>query len=144
MKNLRIYLSITVLALFSLGCGTDSPVPESLQDQVFERLSGEWAFGGNGFIRVDGSDVSSNYNGFALSFDDGTYTTTNAGDLFNATGTWEWADDDSGIADQINLDDGKVVNLVEVNPNVLIFGFTKSDGPVRAGIAGEYLIRVEK
>lgn len=133
-----------MLALFSVGCGPDSPVPESVQDQVFERLSGQWDFGDNGFIRVDGSDVSSNYSGFALSFNDGTYTTTNAGSLFNATGTWEWASSDPEEADQIILDDGKTIAINTISAAVFIFSFNKSDGPVRAGVAGNYQIRVEK
>ena len=71
----------------------------------------------------------------------GTYTTTNAGDLFKASGTWEWAGESAEV---VNLDDGKVVNINSLTTSKFVFSFTKSDGPVRAGLAGNYVITVEK
>lgn len=132
------------LVVLASSCSSDDPLPTSVRELTFEELSGEWDFGSNGFIRVDGSDVSANYPGFSLSFAEGTYTTSNAGNLFSASGTWEWAGDDRDLAEQINLDDGKVITIEAIGTEVLIFTFTKSDGPVRAGVAGNYRVRVEK
>ena len=143
MNNRKIYTFVLMaaLALFSLSCDPDDPMEPSLQELAFEKLSGQWTLGQFGSIKVDGSNVSANYPGFALSFANGTYTTTNAGDLFKASGTWEWAGESAEV---VNLDDGKVVNINSLTTSKFVFSFTKSDGPVRAGLAGNYVVTVEK
>ena len=143
MNNRKIYTYalVAILAIVSLSCDPDDPVEPSIQDLTFEKLAGDWTLGQFGSIKVDGSDVSANYPGFALSFAEGTYTTTNAGDLFRASGTWEWAGESAAA---VNLDDGKVVSINSLTTTKFVFSFTKQDGPVRAGIAGNYVITVEK
>lgn len=142
IKSIYTYLFMAALTVLSLSCDPDDfPAGPSEQDLTFEKLAGQWTLGQFSSIKVDGSDVSANYSGFALSFADGTYTTTNAGDLFRASGTWEWA---SGSAAVVNLDDGKVININSLTTSKFVFSFNKADGPVRAGIAGNYVITVEK
>ena len=142
IKSIYALTLIAVMALLSLGCKQkDDGTGPSIQDLAYEKLAGQWTLGEFGSIKLEGADVSPNYPGFALSFADGTYTTTNAGDLFKASGTWEWADQSAAV---VNLDDGKVVNIQQLTFSKFVFSFTKSDGPVRAGMAGNYVIRVEK
>ena len=142
IRNIYTYTLILALAALSLSCTPDDgPADPKATELAFEMLAGQWTFGQFGSIKVDGSDVSANYSGFALSFTDGGYTTTNAGELFNASGTWEWSDE-SGRT--VSLDDGKTINIQQLTLNKFVFSFTKTDGPVRAGIAGNYVITVEK
>lgn len=144
MKKREIISIIIILGLVLLAFACtpdDGPVEPGLQELTFENLAGQWTLGQFGSIKLDGADVSANYAAFALSFEDGTYTTTNAGDLFNSSGTWEWVDVD---ATQVQLDDGKLVTINSLNSSKFVFSFTKSDGPVRAGLAGNYVITVEK
>lgn len=141
-KRIYNYMLIAALAIVSLSCNPDDgPADPRATELAFEKLAGQWTLGQFGSIKVDGSDVSANYSGFALSFTDGGYTTTNAGELFSASGTWEWADESGGV---VNLDDGKTININQLTLKKFVFSFTKSDGPVRAGIAGNYVITVEK
>ena len=143
IRSIYTYTLILALALFSLLSCTpdDGPVEPSLQGLTYENLAGDWTLGQFGSIKLDGADVSANYDGFALSFTEGAYTTINAGDLLSSSGTWEWVDDE---ATQVTLDDGKVITISSLSSTKFVFSFTKSDGPVRAGLAGNYTITVEK
>ncbi|WP_420387525.1 hypothetical protein [Roseivirga sp.] len=142
IRSIYSYTLMAMIAMLSLSCGPDDgPATPRATDVAFEKLAGQWTLGQFGSIKVDGADVSANYPGFALSFTSTSYTTTNAGDLFRASGTWEWSDESGRVVD---LDDGKVINIQQLTPSKFVFSFTKSDGPVRAGIAGNYVITVEK
>ena len=136
-----ILLALTI-SLISTSCNPDDgPADPRATEIAFEKLAGQWTLGQFGSIKVDGADVSANYPDFGLSFTDGAYTTTNAGELFNASGTWDWSDESGRTVD---LDDGKIINIQQLTPIKFVFSFTKSDGPVRAGVAGNYIITVEK
>lgn len=141
-KGIYTYTLMALVAIICFSCNPDDGPGDPLATELaFEKLAGQWTLGQFSSIKVDGSDVSANYSGFALSFTDGGYTTTNAGDLFSASGTWEWADESGGV---VSLDDGKTINIQQLTLTKFVFSFTKTDGPVRAGIAGNYVITVEK
>ncbi len=86
-----------------------------------------------------------NYPGFNLSFTDGAYNTSNAGDLFKAIGTWDWSDED---AQGILLDDGKLITIVDLTENRFVFSFQFSGSGGQAnlidGTSGNYVITVNK
>lgn len=134
-----IYALILVLGLSVSSCKKDD-APDDLRDIVYAQLAGPWTLGnGEGYIKVDGVNVSANYSGFSLAFDEGSYTTTNAADLFNAQGLWEWVDEEATMVD---LDDGKEITIILLNSNRFTFIFNLSEGSGRAGIAGNYEISV--
>lgn len=143
MKN-NINISITLFGIVSclvfLGsCSDDNDLIPSQQDLVFEALSGAWMLNnGAGRMLLDGKDVSANFPQFSLSFDDGSYTTTNGGNLFDATGTWEWLDEN---AQQLKLSDGKEVTIDLLNEHRFTFKFTQG-GARAAGLPGAYIISV--
>ncbi len=143
IRSIYTYTFILAMAILSmLSCSPDDgPVEPSLQELTFENLAGEWTLGQFSSIKLDGADVSANYSGFALSFEEGTYTTTNAGDLLSSSGTWEWVDTD---ATQVQLDDGKLVTINSLSTSKFIFSFNYSSRPLRAGVEGNYIITVEK
>jgi hypothetical protein len=137
-----ILISITTFLIFSCGGGDDVPEEPTAQELTFENLSGQWGLPTSGGIIVDGVDRTLNYQGFNLSFTNVGYTTTNAGELFKASGTWSWAN--QSTTTRINLDDGKLINIQDLTTNRFVFAFTQSDGAVRAGVAGNYTITVNK
>ena len=130
--------------MLSLACGGDESDPTA-QELAFERLSGSWDMSQGGLIIIDGNDATANFIGFGLSFTDGGYNTTNAGELFSATGIWSWADEE---AQMINLDDGKLVTIQSLTETEFVFSFqfsgTGGEANHADGIAGSYTITVNK
>ena len=141
INTLIITLSAITLSLL-LSCGGDDTPPEpTAQELALEQLSGTWSLSG-GTITLDGSDVSANYPGFTLSYQGSNYNTTNAGDLFNASGTWSWAGDSDRL---IMLDDGKQINISTLNDTDLIFSFQlTSTGGEAAGLPGSYEVTLKR
>lgn len=145
MKNSKSALVILLGVFFSLisfySCENDPDIGPSLQEEVFEALAGQWSLNnGAGRIILDGSDISANYPNFSLSFNDGNYNTIGGGDLFEATGTWEWLDEE---AKQLELSDGKEITIILLNEERFTFSFTQS-GARAAGLPGTYEVSVVK
>ncbi len=143
MKALYKYIIVILVLSIGLSCGGDD-APPSAQEMAFERLSGSWDLTQGGSIVVDGVDASLNFPGFSLSFTDGGYNTTNAGDLFKASGTWDWADQD---AQRISLDDGKLVTIITLTEESFVFTFEFGGGGqanLVNGTSGNYTISVNK
>ncbi len=136
-----LLLSILVI-VFASCSGDEDPTAQQL---AFEKLSGSWDLSQGGSIVIDGQDATANFTGFAFTFTDGTYTTTNAGDMFRASGTWEWADEE---AQQLSVDDGKTITIVTLTETLFVFTFTSDGNPGAAnhgeGIAGNYTITVNQ
>ena len=128
----------------SLACSGGEGEP-SAQDLAFENLSGSWDISQGGSIIIDGNNATANFVGFALSFDETGYNTLNAGELFSATGTWTWADEE---AQQIDLDDGKRVTIESLTESEFVFSFQFSGAGGQANleesISGSYTITVNK
>ncbi|OEK05966.1 hypothetical protein [Roseivirga misakiensis] len=140
--KIQKYISVlAILSLFAVWSCKDDDNP-TLRDLAFELLSGQWTLGTEGSIVLDGEDISLNYPGFSVSFADGTYQTTNAADLFNASGTWDWAPTDTD-GTLIILDTGELVTVEFLALSSLRFSFEHA-GATRAGISGNYLITVVK
>ena len=142
MKLSKKYIMTIALAFIVLNssCSSDDSGPTA-QAIAFEKLAGQWTFGATGSITLDGQDVSLNYPNFSLSFTDGTYQTTNGGELFKANGTWAWANEDAG---SLTLDTGEEVTINNLTETNFRFSFTHDDGGIAAGTAGNYVVTVNK
>jgi hypothetical protein len=143
LMRLSIIPTLVLILVFS-GCDpVDGLEEETLQELNLRKLSEKpWSLGeGAGSIVVDGTDVSANYQGFSLTYADGSYTTTNGAELFQARGTWEWIDEQASM---IRLDDGKELTIVSLTDVRLTFTFNFSEGGARAGIPGNYTVSVVK
>ena len=143
MKTLKyssLLLLTMVLSLLSCGGSDDGPGEPTAQEMAFELLAGSWTLN-NGSIVLDGSNVSANFPGFSLFFANGTYSTSNAGDLFNASGTWSWVGDSDRL---VLLDDGKEVNINTLTTSQFIFSFQLGDGSSVAGLEGNYQVTLTK
>ena len=137
-RHIKVFALLVTIMVCS--CDPDDPSGPTLQEEAFAALAGDWAFGATGSIVLDGQDVSLNFPGFNLSFADGTYQTNNGGDLFNATGTWEWVNEN---AQQLILDTEEEVTIVTLTENLFEFSFFHNGNSV-SGIQGNYVINVVK
>lgn len=138
----NILILLMLIGCLWLSCAADDPSVPSQQQLTFEKLVGSWTLGASGSVLLDGLDISLNYPGFSLSFADGTYQTTNAGDLLSASGTWEWVDQE---AQHILLGSGETVTIEELTEVLFRFSFTHSGtGGTAAGLDGNYVITVNK
>jgi hypothetical protein len=142
-RHLEFIILLVVLVAILSSCGGKDGEPDgpSDQDLAFEKLSGAWTLSNGESISLDGSNVSANYTGFTLSFTNGSFTTTNAGDLFPASGTWEWVGE---TTNQIRTGRGKVVTISTLTTNSFQFSFAKNASNAAAGIGGSYVIALNK
>ncbi|WP_420385318.1 hypothetical protein [Roseivirga sp.] len=155
MKNIKISQSVRsafklifglliVLTIASCGGGgDDTPTPpeETPQEIAQALLENNWTVASGGSISLDGSDVSNRYDGFSLDIENGTFTTTNAGDLFPATGTWQWV----GTTDnQVTTGNGKSITITELSTTRFVFSFLKTDQNVAAGVPGNYVVTLTR
>lgn len=141
--NSVLKISIGILIVFVIascgGGGDDSPTPpeETPQEIAQALLEANWTIASGGSITLDGSDVSSRYDGFSMDIDNGSFTTTNAGNLFPATGTWSWV----GTSDnQVTTGNGKSITITTLTSSRIVFSFLKTDQNVAAGIPGNYVV----
>ena len=119
----------------------DPPAPEeTAQERAQALLEGTWNIE-NGSIELDGSDVSNAYEGFILVMGNGTLSTTSAGALFPATGTWSWVGETDN---QIETGRGKAIMINTLTATSLIFSFTKTSTNGAAGVSGAYRITLNK
>lgn len=142
-KHLELLILLVVVMLIVSSCGgggDDDPGPTP-QELAFEDLAGTWTLANGGSITLDGDDVASSYTGFTLSFTNGGFTTSNAGDLFPATGTWQWVGESTN---QITTGRGKQVTIITLTTSAFQFSFTKTATNSVAGVSGNYVIKVVK
>ncbi len=143
MENIRTrYLKLVfgIIGLFLVSC-TDELILSDIE-LAFEKLEGSWDMSQGGSIIIDGINATPNFEGFGVSFTDGGYQTTNAGDLFRASGTWQWEDE---TAQRILVDDRKQVTIIRLTEEEFVFSFTFSGtGGIANGIAGSYTISLNQ
>ena len=138
-------LRITCLALIlglSISCKNKNTEEEpSAQELALEELAYTWSVN-NGSVIRDGLDVSANYPGMQVTISAGNYTTINAGDLFAASGTWDWVGESTT---RLTLDDGKTVTIGTVNETTLVISFDHTGtGGAAFGVSGSYQITLTR
>jgi len=146
MRPIMKYCVIVLLGLVMLSaCGGSDSVPV---DEESLALNGDWVLptSGGGVV-VDGIDRSLNFVGFKISLgsdtngQEKTYRTSNAGDLFRASGTWDWVSDSKN---SMILSEGKTLAIQIRQPSRLVLTFNYTNGGVRSGISGNYTLTLEK
>jgi len=115
MRAVKIIIVVFVLLKIS-GCGKDEnftpndKTEELLMAQAWELTE----------VRIDGV-VSDLYAGLTLSFGSKTYTTTNGGKVWPASGQWEFIGEKG---DKILRDDGLQITIISANASQLVLSFT--------------------
>ena len=107
-------LNILVIAICVLtGCkdkdkDDDTGIKETDRVSALLTSSGPWTVQS---VTVDGSDQTALYKDVQLTFTSTSFTTTNGGVIWPASGTWKFTDD---TAHSIERDDKLVITLDEV------------------------------
>lgn len=121
-------VTICFALVLANGCNEDEPqtpneiTEELLKAQVWKLTE----------TKIDGV-VSDIYDGLTLSFGTKSYTTTNGGKLWPASGTWEFVGDNG---DKILRDDGLVITIESINASQLVMSFTWNSTTVDGGRVG--------
>jgi len=114
------------------GCGeggATDPAP-SAQDAIKAKLTAnKWNLQ---TATVDGVDKTAVYQGLAVTFTSGNYSSTNGGGIWPASGTWSF---NSVDGTSIKRDDGIIVN-VEITDTTLKLSFTWSKNTLGGGKIG--------
>lgn len=136
--------SIIVLSVASCGGGEDEDpeVPEETPQEIAQALlENNWTIADGGSITLDGSNISDRYDGFGMNVGNLSFTTTNAGNLFPATGTWQWV----GTSDNsVTTGNGKEITITQLSTTRFIFTFQKTDQNAVAGVPGSYVVTLTR
>lgn len=125
------------------GAADPTPAPASKQDEVKAILtSPTWKMQS---VTVDGADKTSIYKDLTLKFSASSFTTTNGGAVWPATGTWSFTTADAAA---VKRDDGLEVKLQEVTATSLKLALTWSKttlGPGRIeSVSGQHVFSFGK
>tara|TARA_A100000171_G_C2140113_1_gene154492 strand:- start:430 stop:885 length:456 start_codon:yes stop_codon:yes gene_type:complete len=141
LKPVFSLLIILMIVVIVSACGgDDGPSEPTAQEIAQQLLESTWTLE-NGSIMLDGQNVSANYTGFTLVVADGSFTTTNAGDLFPAIGTWKWVGQTNN---QAETGRGKQLTFSTLDATTFVFSFTKTSSNAVAGVSGNYVITLKK
>jgi len=127
MRAVKIIILVFVLLKIS-GCGKEEiftpndKTEELLMAQAWELTE----------VRIDGV-VSDLYAGLTLSFGSKTYTTTNGGKVWPASGQWEFIGEKG---DKILRDDGLQITIISANASQLVLSFTLNSTVYDGGRTG--------
>ena len=145
IKNLYFLALIAAVITFSHCGGGDEPGPDqkTAAEEQLERISASYNLVS---VSQDGTDVTGDYTGFTLTMSgsltaneenvNGTYSSTNGGQVFPASGSWAFAP--ANVNSQIVLDNDLTVNYSFSGNNlVLVYTFTAPGGRVQV-LNGQY------
>ncbi|GAB5526038.1 MAG: hypothetical protein Roseis2KO_39100 [Roseivirga sp.] len=144
MRKTRFSLILTLCAcittgLLLSGCKKDDPDP---QEEQIKALAGTWNLSS---VTNDGSDVTTQYQQFTLTLTtEKTYSTTNGGNPWPASGTFDFPDDI--VTDRVTRDDNVVVTISEVSATLLVLSFNVNSvgSGTAAGITGSFTFTLTK
>jgi len=145
MKYLNKLLPILFIAVL-LSCDKNKATPLTVE----KKLAGTWSMSS---VKIDGSDVSSDYSGFSITFDANlNYTITNGGTTFTQT-SGQIAKSWDGDLDQVNVNLNGITNQVTLafsnDDKTLTLSFSVDNttfglGGRGEGLAGSYVFVLNK
>ena len=127
--------ALTIPFLFS--CGPDDPSPIDLQRE--ELTTAPW---GEPNVTRDGLDVSDDFLGFVLTFNQDTYKTTNGGNAWPSSGTWEFQNGDPNVIVRDAGTDKEVVIAISITEVEMTATFTVDEPIFTEGSSGSRLMNV--
>ena len=168
MKN-KLYNTLPIAIVLGfvliLSCGDDDGPGDgdnrTPQQVATDSLTqGAWTLANGGSILFDNNDVSDQYTGFSATFNfnesgANNYTTLNSGgpsgqnQLFNASGTWEWANGTTNnLINLVGETDKGSLTVTELTTNRFAFRFQQLSDRGTAngvdGLAGNYTITLTR
>lgn len=144
MRKTRFSLTLACYALIAAGlllsgCKKNDPNP---QEEQIKALAGTWSLSS---VVNDGSDVTTQYQQFTLTLTtDKTYSTTNGGNPWPASGTFDFPD--GVVTDRVIRDDNVTVTISEVSATLLVLSFNVNSvgSGTAAGITGSFTFTLTK
>jgi len=139
IKNTFIILTILSLSLYA-GCKGNDPTTETtpLTEQLDLLLNGGSSWVVFSVIK-DGYEVTNQFSGFTLFFDNTSYSTTNSiATAWASTGTWAFHNNNPEV---IMRDDGTLISVSLAN-NELVLSFSVTGLPTGGrteGVDGDYV-----
>lgn len=150
-----------LLLIFSCG-DDDGPKGPTAQETATQTLtSSDWSLANGGRVTLNSLDVTDLYTGMTVSFlfssstDVNPYGTTNSGGpngnnrLFDASGTWSWADGITASVIHLVEDNSKSnITITELTENRFSFSFQQLSNRSTAngveGLAGSYVVTLTR
>jgi len=140
LAKLISFMALSMLIIQLSGCGDSGatdPAP-SAQDAIKAKLTAnKWNLQ---TATVDGVDKTAVYQGLAVTFTSGNYSSTNGGGLWPASGSWSFNSTDGT---SVKRDDGLIMT-VDVNDSTLKLSFTWSKntfgGGRISGVSGQHTL----
>lgn len=144
LTNLVSCLAIILVVVSLSGCGESGatdPTP-SAQDAIKEKLTAnKWNLQ---TAMVDGTDKTAVYQNLSITFTASSYSSTNGGGIWPATGAWSF---NSVDGTSIKRDDGLVIT-VDVTSTSLKLSFAWSKNTLSGGkiesVSGQHVLQFVK
>jgi hypothetical protein len=139
LTNLVSFLAISFVLVSLSGCGDSGADPTpSAQDEIKEKLTAnKWNLQ---TATVDGTDKTAVYKNLSITFAASSYSSTNGGGIWPATGTWSF---NSVDGTSIKRDDGLIMAL-DVTDTILKLSFTWSKNTLGGGriesVSGQHIL----
>jgi hypothetical protein len=145
-KHCLSFLIMIVSLVVFTGCKKDEVTP-SVEEQQLQKLSGTWK---PGSVQVDGTDISSDYTNFKITFfKDGSTTkfaTTYPGNAFKTSlDSWSFVAGSQGS--KITRTSDNVQIAVQFDQANLVLAFTIAPTPTGgrvSGLSGNFVFRLVK
>ncbi len=106
-------MAMIVMVLFIQSCKTDDPTIAEVDRVATLLKANSWKMQS---VIVDGTDKTTVYAGLTLGFTATSYTSSNGGLVWPASGTWTFADDTGKV---INRNDGVIITVEEISTTKL-------------------------
>ena len=134
MKKVSLIIALA-FSLIVTGCKKEELTP---LESATKALTGKWTLAGEESVTVDGSDITSSYSGFSITFSSennlNVFTVKNGGYAFPVNfDQWNFTDDT--FSSIIRSHDLVELHIVSLTDNQLILSFSMPD-PANARIRG--------
>jgi hypothetical protein len=114
IKSATSIFVLLLIAVWNFGCGSDEPSsPTEMEEIKASMTSDTWNVQS---VDVDGIDETSVYSSLKLKFTETTFTSTNGGPIWPATGTWSFADKTGKL---VKRGDGIEITIDEASTTLL-------------------------
>lgn len=129
------------LLAWTSACDDDDK-PANPQEQIKKT----WRIGSAGFVKKDGSTITSEYANLTITLkNDGTYETTNAKKLLFPSGTWSWVGTGTN---ELTIDGDFSVSVTQLTKTTLTIEFIMHEEHVNANgrtkaLVGSYQLSLE-
>ena len=140
--SVQLFIILCVLP-FLTGCGgggSDSPSAKEVATKMLTANS--WKLSS---VTVDGTDQTSLFNNMTLNFAATSFTASNGGLVWPASGTWTFKDEEGKI---IVRNDGLLITVMELNDASLQMSLTWASSTIGPGrvssIAGVHIFNMIK